>query len=68
MVEALAPRVMHFWNGLLSGFTHQEVDTLINLLTRLVVAAEGKPRGNAKLLMSGTPIVPQAKSKARKAS
>ena len=28
------------WNGLLSGFTHAEVDTLIELLTRLVIAAE----------------------------
>jgi DNA-binding MarR family transcriptional regulator len=63
VVEALAPRVMHFWNGLLAGFTHQEVDMLINLLTRLVVAAE--PRGTSKLLISGTPILPQVKSPAK---
>ena len=24
LVEALAPRVMNFWNGLLSGFSHAE--------------------------------------------
>lgn len=63
VVEALAPRVMHFWNGLLAGFTHQEVDMLINLLTRLVVAAE--PRGTSKLVISGTPILPQVKSPAK---
>src|ERR1700722_8169444 len=28
LVEGLAPKVMHFWNKLLSGFSHQEVDTL----------------------------------------
>src|SRR5690606_29079676 len=44
VVGALGPRVMNLWNGLLSGFTHREVDTLISLLTRLVIAAEGKPR------------------------
>jgi DNA-binding MarR family transcriptional regulator len=55
-VEALAPKVMNFWNGLLSGFTHSEVDTLIALLTRLVIVAEGKPRKNARLLISDVPI------------
>lgn len=68
VVEALAPRVMDFWNGLLSGFTHTEVDTLINLLTRLVFAAEGKPRGASKLLISDAPIFPQVKARSRKAS
>ena len=38
-VEALAPRVMNFWNGLLSGFKHEEIDTLIGLLTRLMQVA-----------------------------
>jgi DNA-binding MarR family transcriptional regulator len=38
LVEALAPKVMNFWNSLLSGFTHQEVDTLIALLTRLLIS------------------------------
>jgi DNA-binding MarR family transcriptional regulator len=46
LVEALAPKVMNFWNGLLAGFSHEEVDTLINLLTRLVMVAEGKPGRN----------------------
>ena len=55
LVEALAPRVMHFWNKLLSGFSHQEIDTLIALLTRLVIVAEGKPRKN-KLLISDVPV------------
>lgn len=68
VVEALAPRVMDFWNGLLSGFTHTEVDTLINLLTRLVFAAEGKPRGASKLLISDAPIFPQVKARSRKSS
>jgi DNA-binding MarR family transcriptional regulator len=63
LVEALAPRVMNFWNKLLSGFSHAEVDTLIALLTRLVIAAEGARRGSAQLLLSGTPIF-----KARKTS
>ena len=59
LVEDLAPRVMNFWNGLLSGFSHAEVDTLIALLTRLVLAAEGERRASkpAKLLISKTPIV-----------
>lgn len=55
LVEAMAPKVMHFWNHLLSGFSHGEIDTLIALLTRLVLATEGgKP---SKLLMSDTPIL-----------
>jgi DNA-binding MarR family transcriptional regulator len=68
VVGALAPRVMNLWNGLLSGFTHQEVDTLISLLTRLVIAAEGKPRGTSRLLISDAPIIPptKVKSKARR--
>jgi len=64
VVEQLAPRVMHFWNGLLAGFTHAEVDTLIGLLTRLVVVAEAQ-RGKkkpGKLLISDNPIV-KAKKK-----
>jgi DNA-binding MarR family transcriptional regulator len=63
LVEALAPKVMDFWNGLLSGFSHAEVDTLINLLTRLVVVAEGKPRKNVRLLISDVPISKPAKLK-----
>src|ERR1700744_5316975 len=44
LVEALAPRVMHFWNKLLSGFSHAEIDTLIALLTRLMLAADNVSR------------------------
>jgi DNA-binding MarR family transcriptional regulator len=55
LVEDLAPRMMNFWNGLLSGFSHTEVDSLINLLTRLVLVAEGQPRRN-KLVASDIPI------------
>jgi DNA-binding MarR family transcriptional regulator len=56
MVEALAPRVMNFWNKLLAGFTHAEIDTLIALLTRLVIAAEGGRKGSSKLQLSAVPI------------
>jgi DNA-binding MarR family transcriptional regulator len=56
LVEALAPRVMNFWNKLLSGFTHAEIDTLIGLLTRLVLAAEGGKKGPSKLHLSPAPI------------
>jgi DNA-binding MarR family transcriptional regulator len=62
LVEALAPRVMNFWNGLLAGFSHAEVDSLINLLTRLVLVAEGQPRKN-KLLLSDVPISKPVKAK-----
>ena len=62
LVEALAPRVMNFWNGLLSGFSHAEVDMLINLLTRLVLVAEGQPRKN-KLVISDVPISRPVKAK-----
>jgi DNA-binding MarR family transcriptional regulator len=55
LVEALAPKVMNFWNGLLTGFSHAEVDTLISLLTRLVTATEAKT--GRKLLISQEPIV-----------
>ena len=56
LVEALAPKVMHLWNGLLSGFSHQEVDTLIDLLTRLVIAADSKQDRKSRLLLSDVPI------------
>jgi DNA-binding MarR family transcriptional regulator len=72
MVEGLAPKVMHFWNGLLSGFTHEEVDTLINLLTRLVLVADSKQGKKSRLLISDVPIAKpvtdvQSKAMARKA-
>jgi DNA-binding MarR family transcriptional regulator len=62
LVEKLAPRMMEFWNQLLSGFSHGEVDTLINLLTRLLLVAEGQPRRN-KLINSDIPISKPAKAK-----
>jgi DNA-binding MarR family transcriptional regulator len=62
LVEALAPRMMDFWNQLLSGFSHVEVDTLINLLTRLLLVAEGQPRRN-KLIVSDIPISKSVKAK-----
>ncbi len=62
LVEALAPKVMNFWNDLLAGFSHAEIDTLINLLTRLVLVAEGQPRKN-RLLISDIPISKPAKAK-----
>jgi len=57
LVEELAPRVMEFWNGLLSGFTHGEIDTLIALLTRLAVTAEGNPREGRISLLTDTPPI-----------
>jgi DNA-binding MarR family transcriptional regulator len=39
MVETLLPRVVEFWNGLLSGFSHLEIKALVKLLGRLVDAA-----------------------------
>ncbi|MDB5739068.1 MAG: hypothetical protein JWP16_108 [Alphaproteobacteria bacterium] len=65
LVEAQAPRIMEFWNGMLSGFSHAEVDTLIALLTRLVIATEAKT--GKKLLISDAPII-KAKPKAKKSS
>lgn len=62
LVEDLAPRVMHFWNGMLAGFSHAEIDTLINLLTRLVLVAEGQPRKN-RLIISDVPISKPVKAK-----
>jgi hypothetical protein len=72
LVEALAPKVMHLWNGLLSGFTHEEVDTLIDLLTRLVIAADSKQDRKSRLLLSDVPIAkpvaPSATAKMAKAA
>jgi DNA-binding MarR family transcriptional regulator len=56
MVEALAPDVMNFWNKRLVGFSHEEIDTLIALLTKLVLATEGE-QGSPKLHISGQPII-----------
>jgi DNA-binding MarR family transcriptional regulator len=69
LVEQLAPRVMQLWNGLLAGFSHAEVDMLINLLTRLVVAAEAQDEKRAakkssKLLISDALILKPKKTKA----
>ena len=69
LVEAQAPKVMEFWNGMLSGFSHAEVETLIALLTRLVIATEAKT--GKKLLISDAPIMrakPQTSAKAKKSS
>jgi hypothetical protein len=42
---------------MLAGFTHAEIDTLIALLTRLAIAAEGKPReGRGSLLTNVQPV------------
>ena len=60
LVEALAPQVMNFWNGLLAGFSHAEIDTLIALLTRLVTATEAKT--GRKFLISNEPILKKKKS------
>jgi DNA-binding MarR family transcriptional regulator len=57
LVEALAPQVMNFWNKLLSGFSHQEIDTLIALLTRLAIAADNGKRGASILRLSAVPVI-----------
>lgn len=62
LVETLAPRMMNFWNSVLAGFSHAEVDMLINLLTRLVLVAEGQPRKN-RALISDIPISRSVKAK-----
>jgi DNA-binding MarR family transcriptional regulator len=56
LVEALAPKVMNFWNELLSGFTHTEVDSLINLLTRLVLKADSRQGRKSRLMISDVPV------------
>jgi DNA-binding MarR family transcriptional regulator len=64
LVAMMAPKVMDLWNGLLAGFTHAEIDTLISLLTRLAIAAEGKPReGRVCLLTDATPVLKAARRK-----
>ena len=62
LVEALAPRMMNFWNRMLAGFSHGEIDSLINLLTRLLLVAEEQPRRN-KALTSDIPISKPVKTK-----
>jgi DNA-binding MarR family transcriptional regulator len=59
MVEALAPRMMDFWNSLLSGFSHAEVDSLIALLLRLLDATTAK--SGRKLVVSAEPILKKKK-------
>jgi DNA-binding MarR family transcriptional regulator len=61
VVASLAPDVMNFWNKLLAGFSHDEVNTLVALLTKLVLAAEGETRGSVKLHLSNQPIIPARK-------
>ncbi len=68
LVEALAPKLMNFWNRLLSGFAHAEVDSLVDLLTRLSIAAEGKPRSAKVPPISDLPISLPVKAKAKKKS
>lgn len=60
LVEALAPRVMEFWNSMLTGLSHAEVDTLISLLTKLMIATEAKT--GRKLQISHDPIMKKTKT------
>jgi DNA-binding MarR family transcriptional regulator len=51
LVKNLMPRVVDFWNRLLAGFSHAEIQSLIGLLTRLVAAAggaAGEPAGRRR--------------------
>ena len=68
LLEKMGPLVMDLWNSLLSGFSHAEIDTLIALLTRLAIVAEGKPREGRLSLLTGTPpiIKPASASRAGK--
>jgi DNA-binding MarR family transcriptional regulator len=63
VVEGLAPKVMQYWNGLLCGFSHEEIDTLINLLTRLMIVADSKQGKKSRLLLSDVPIAKPVKLK-----
>jgi DNA-binding MarR family transcriptional regulator len=42
LIESLMPRVVDFWNAMLGDFSHEEIRTLIKLLTRLTAAAESR--------------------------
>jgi DNA-binding MarR family transcriptional regulator len=42
MVETLLPRIVDFWNELLSDFGHDEIRLLVSLLTRLTATSEGR--------------------------
>jgi DNA-binding MarR family transcriptional regulator len=68
LVEQLAPRVMNLWNGILAGFSHAEIDTLISLLTRLVLAAEAETSKPSRLVISDTPITGAKTKKPRAAA
>jgi DNA-binding MarR family transcriptional regulator len=43
MAKTLAPRMIAFWNEMLTDFSHAEVSTLIELLTRLLARIEQEP-------------------------
>jgi DNA-binding MarR family transcriptional regulator len=40
MTKVLTPRAVDFWNDVTSDFTHAEIDTLMNLLQRLLTKLE----------------------------
>jgi DNA-binding MarR family transcriptional regulator len=66
LVERMAPKVMDLWNGLLSGFSHDEIDTLIALLKRLAIAAEDRPReGRICLLTDAAQVLKAAPRKGK---
>lgn len=46
MAKALTPRVVDYWNDLLGDFSHAEVDTLIELLSRLLRRLDREPPGS----------------------
>ncbi|MGA7710888.1 MAG: MarR family winged helix-turn-helix transcriptional regulator [Rhizomicrobium sp.] len=43
MTKALLPRVVDLWNGVLKDFSHAEIDTLVDLLSRLNARMEDEP-------------------------
>lgn len=42
LLDAIIPRVVEFWNGLLDGFSQADVKLLIRLLGKLLAAAGGQ--------------------------
>ena len=38
--KAMTPRILDYWNDVLGGFTHTEISTLLDLLTRLLARME----------------------------
>jgi DNA-binding MarR family transcriptional regulator len=51
VVRTLMPHVIDFWNGALSEFSPEELETLIDLLSRLAARIEREPEMAAPALL-----------------